>query len=422
DGRVDEGFDLHADPSHCGRCGRVCAYAFGVPACQEGLCQLQACEAGHHDVDRDPANGCEYACQPAGAEACNGRDDDCDGRLDEAFDVRADPLNCGGCGVVCAYRNGLPLCVAGQCRLDGCQGDFVDADGDPANGCECAPAGPEVCDGADQDCDGRVDEGFDLSGDPAHCGRCGNACGFANAEALCSQGQCRMGDCQGAFLDADRDARNGCECQPAAEACDGADNDCDGRVDEDFDTDFDGENCGACGQSCLRDNAWTRCDLGMCRLRFCDDGFVDADGSLDNGCEVNCAEQPDVPACGAPIAYPGTYDADPQMVYTCFDFLGDEALSFDVRGFSFSVAGGQLDVLGAPALMSQRPAPVGPDFEVRGALPGGDFGCTETYILRGTFEDADTWRGVFEVRFAGLACDFTDCSNQSWQVAGVREP
>lgn len=35
------------------------------------------------------------------AELCNGLDDDCDGRFDEAFDLLTDSQNCGACGVVC---------------------------------------------------------------------------------------------------------------------------------------------------------------------------------------------------------------------------------------------------------------------------------------------------------------------------------
>ncbi|RMH45090.1 MAG: lipoprotein receptor, partial [Deltaproteobacteria bacterium] len=38
----------------------------------------------------------------------------------------------------------------------------------------CTPA-PEVCDGRDNDCDGDVDEDFNLMADPANCGACGNA-------------------------------------------------------------------------------------------------------------------------------------------------------------------------------------------------------------------------------------------------------
>jgi hypothetical protein len=53
-------------------------------------------------------------------ETCNQIDDDCDGIIDDGFELKTDPQNCGLCGVVCSYANASPTCVAGKCKLGAC--------------------------------------------------------------------------------------------------------------------------------------------------------------------------------------------------------------------------------------------------------------------------------------------------------------
>ena len=98
-------------------------------------------------------------CTPTGPERCNDADDDCDGRVDEAFP---------NLGAEC--RTGRGACeTAGTFR---CAADRVSA--------ECVAAAPvapgvESCNEIDDDCDGDVDEDTDFTRDPENCGRCGNA-------------------------------------------------------------------------------------------------------------------------------------------------------------------------------------------------------------------------------------------------------
>ena len=86
DGDTDEGFDKDL-PTSCGPfCENCEAQMPGAEvACHQGHCDLVACQPGHHDLDQDPANGCEYACIVQGEETCNGTDDDCNGLTDEGL-------------------------------------------------------------------------------------------------------------------------------------------------------------------------------------------------------------------------------------------------------------------------------------------------------------------------------------------------
>jgi hypothetical protein len=354
DGQKDEDFDLMTDVNNCGYCGVVCSEPNAVMACVDGDCELAGCNAGWYDIDSD-APGCEYPCWFIGEEKCNGVDDNCNGDVDEGFNLFGDINNCGACGKSCELYEATAMCFLGKCFVESCAAGFVDLDKDSLNGCEykCLPSGVEVCnvamvdedcdgsfnedcackngelkfegsdeglcqkctqtcvggkwsdcvggissaqelcDYADNDCDGAVDEDFSLISDPANCGWCGHVCQFANATALCVGGLCKMGACAGFFHDANADPSDGCEyaCVPSGqEKCNGVDDDCDGKVDEDFNFFNDPNNCGECGNVC---NLWkatnNACFFWKCMVDGCANGYEDLDGQPENGCEYKCA-------------------------------------------------------------------------------------------------------------------------------------
>ncbi len=126
-----------------------------------------------------------------GPEICNGKDDDCNGAIDD--NVNGSSCNTGLIGV-CGVgaidcQNGSPMCVKKN---------------DPM---------PEVCDNLDNDCNGQVDDGNPGGGDTCMTGMPG-PCGLGELTCM-----------MGAFVCAPVN-------QAVAEVCgDSIDNDCNGAVD-----------------------------------------------------------------------------------------------------------------------------------------------------------------------------------------------
>ena len=236
------------------------------------------------------------ACMPTngGTEACDGRDNNCNGRIDEGFDLTTDPRHCGRCNARCELPFALPSCVGSLCQIRQCDIGHLDLDRNPTNGCEyeCTPTGAtEMCDGRDNNCNGLIDEGFDLQTNASHCGQCNNACRFDAAEAACVAGTCRLGTCNAGAIDLDRSPANGCEyrcTRSGPEVCDGRDNDCDGTVDNGVNLNTDVANCGACNRACPALNATPTCVMGQCRVGTCRAGWADLNGDVSDGCEWQC--------------------------------------------------------------------------------------------------------------------------------------
>ncbi len=114
---------------------------------------------GQEDSDGDgQGDECDnYICFPWGLEICNGRDDDCDLRIDEDLDL-----------VLYACDTDL----GGPCALGG----LVCRDGEEVCVPHVAPA-DEACDGLDNDCDGQVDEDSPCGdGESCQSGFCARRC------------------------------------------------------------------------------------------------------------------------------------------------------------------------------------------------------------------------------------------------------
>jgi hypothetical protein len=240
-------------------------------------------------------------------EACDTKDNDCDGKVDEGDDGNPMVQGCF-CGTVV----GNSQCISGQW-------------GPCSAG---TPESAEICDDKDNDCDNQVDEGCDkdaddycdanlkVEGNPSVCpkggGDCNDSVQTANpaAQELCNgvddncnnqiddgiaKETCGTGVCEHEV----ETCKNGqpVVCNPKEgatnEICDQKDNDCDGQVDEDV------QNCCTPGQmaecsvnagectkgtwTCQASGNWGPCSGKMPEPEKCDKKDNDCNGQVDDG-------------------------------------------------------------------------------------------------------------------------------------------
>ncbi|WP_437632320.1 putative metal-binding motif-containing protein [Sorangium sp. So ce854] len=151
-----------------------------------------------HAVAGDDCDDYSVNIHPGQAEVCNGRDDNCDGQIDENLEVTTHYEDADGDG----YGSFFGATVQAKCPPEGFAPSSNDCNDRAPN---VHPGAPEVCNLIDDDCDERVDEGV-----REVCG-----VGMCAREAItCSPGSCTPGE-------------------PTPEICNGLDDDCDGEVDED---------------------------------------------------------------------------------------------------------------------------------------------------------------------------------------------
>jgi hypothetical protein len=236
---------------------------------------------------------------PAQAELCgNAIDDDCDGQVDEGFELLGT-----GCtsGIGACVRPGLHVCSPDRTML-------------LCNAMAGPPLPAELCGNAiDDDCEGDVDEGFEMVGE---------LCDGTSDSDLCPEGTYSCSADKLSVVCSDFTSNN-------LELCDGADNDCnvatpdgadeplikvptpcDATTDADScnegywqwvdgalqcsdpgddDTSNDPENCGGCGLPCETTNTTSVTCEGFACKPVCASPYQSCDNNSRNGCETTRA-------------------------------------------------------------------------------------------------------------------------------------
>ncbi len=226
--------------------------------------------------------GSRDACTPA-TEACNGRDDDCDGVVDDGL-TRACSTACGA---------GTESCAGGT---------WV--------GCTALQPAAETCNNLDDDCNGRIDDGLTRD--------CSTACGAGTER--CSGGVWMGCDAPTAAAEACNDLDDDCNgmiddgvtrpctgtcgdgfqrcsggvwsttCMPTAtsvETCNGIDDDCNGAIDDGL-TRACSTACGSGTETCTA-GAWVGCTAPPVATETCNAIDDDCDGQVDDGSVCPCA-------------------------------------------------------------------------------------------------------------------------------------
>ncbi|MSQ82089.1 MAG: hypothetical protein EXR77_04115 [Myxococcales bacterium] len=141
--------------------------------------------------------------KPGVDEVCNKKDDNCNGKTDEEgadgcklFYTDADLDTYGPAVGGGGLSLGKCLCGANKIYTTDKPGDCDD------NNKKINPTILEICNGIDDDCSGKTDDGNASASCPQ----------VAGGQAGCTMGKCGVGKCAPGLFDVDENPANGCEC------------------------------------------------------------------------------------------------------------------------------------------------------------------------------------------------------------------
>ena len=281
------------------------------------------CVQGMQECNSSGLWGACVGSKPPATEICNGKDDDCDGVIDNVH---------GGSSVTVTqckcYNGGTPEAEKCNGIDDNCDGIIDNVGGGNSMqtsrcGCFGGSFRPgqsgEICNGIDDDCNGTIDDKWPDVGKPCGTGVCSGGaitCAASGNATVCSttsyngignttdkrKAEVCNGlddDCDGVIDDVDgkqsvEETRCGCYGGRAkgAERCNRVDDDCDGAIDEDiFCICFEGQTrpCGSAlgecelGQAACANGTWGICSGGKGSAKeTCNMKDDDCDGVIDN--------------------------------------------------------------------------------------------------------------------------------------------
>jgi hypothetical protein len=288
-------------------CGAFCSDG------PSGDCSVGDCDGDGWTVDEGDCDDEDYDVHPEAEEACDGADNDCDGDVDEDFDLdndgypgadfeecaetlAADQLDCDDADIS-VYPGAYEDCTDGV--DNDCDGDVdenVDEDGDGVSNCDgdcddhdpaVHPGANEVCNDIDDNCDGAVDEGLPTYAYYVDADEDGYGDGSLEPVEDCGQPEGyadNADDCD----DSDAAVNPGTVETP----CDGVDNDCNPATSDTPDHDGDGYTiCDDCDDDAPEVNPDADEDICDGVDNDCDGATPDApdeDGDGVDACSGDC--------------------------------------------------------------------------------------------------------------------------------------